>query len=283
MDKEGRLEMVEGKKGRIYGRSFVYWFIFFDFIFFFSLFLNFCSDINSHFGVLDIAGYEKDSAGYYRSWWLPNGNTYLKLVPRDWTAPVPVGTPITLRAFTGAAAVEAFVNGVSLGKVTVAAYGTARWNAVPFAPGNISAIAYDSNGNTVATDTIITTGAPYAVKVEEVTIGTNPYAADGLDVAMFTVSIVDSNGNVVPNANNLLTYTVSGPGAIYGLGNGDPADHTPDKVGYPDLPYGGVWSRPAFMGYARAIVQTQANQPGTVTLTVQGTGLQPGQASFTSQ
>jgi beta-galactosidase len=63
-----------------------------------------------------------------------------------------------------------------------------------------------------------------------VEISSRPYAADGQDIAMFTVTIVDSAGNVVPNANPLLTYTVSGPGTIYALGNGDPADHTPDKV-----------------------------------------------------
>jgi hypothetical protein len=42
-------------------------------------------DINSHFGILDIAGFEKDSTGYYRSWWLPSGPKFLKLVPGVYT------------------------------------------------------------------------------------------------------------------------------------------------------------------------------------------------------
>lgn len=240
-------------------------------------------DVNSHFGVLDLAGFEKDTAGYYRAWWLANGSTYLKLVPRDWTAPVPVGQQVTLRAFTGAASVEAFVNGVSLGKQPVGEYGSVAWPAVAFQPGNISATAYDSNNNVVATDLVITVGQASQIKVSIVNVGAASYAADGQDVAMFTVELLDANGNFVANSNNQLTFTVSGPGAVYGIGNGDPADHTPDKVGNPDLPYGGQWIRSAWMGLARAIVQTQRGTPGQITLTVTSPGLTTGQASFTSQ
>ena len=96
--------------------------------------------------------------------------------------------------------------------------------------------------------------------------------------------MIDANGNVVPDACNALTFSISsGPGAIYGIGNGDPADHTPDKVGLPDLNYGGKWIRNAWMGYARAVVQTQLNNPGQITLSVSSPGLTTGTASFTSQ
>jgi beta-galactosidase len=240
-------------------------------------------DVNSHFGVLDIAGFEKDSAGYYRAWWRSDGASFLKLVPADWNAPVPLGSPITLRAYTGAAAVEAFVNGISLGKQAVQPFGVTRWPAVPFAPGNISALAYDADGHVVATSVVATTGAPAALRVTPVAVGAPTYAADGQDVALFTVEVVDAAGAVVPNANPLITFTVAGPGAVYGLGNGDPADHTPDKVGDPTLPYGGVWARAAWMGLARAVVQTRAGAPGTITLTATAPGLTPGSASVTSQ
>ena len=191
---------------------------------------------------------------------------------------------MTLRAFTGAAAVEAFVNGVSLGKVAVPPFQEARWSNVKFAPGNISAIAYDASGAVVATSVVATTGPAAALVVTVVSIGPPTYAADGQDVAIFTVQVVDASGAVVPNARHMLTYTVSsGPGTIYALGNGDPADHTPDKVGMPDLPYGGIWARPAWMGYGRAVVQSQAGKPGDVTLTVSSPGLTSGSASFTTQ
>ena len=241
-------------------------------------------DLNSHFGVLDLAGFEKDSASYYRANWLPSSPTFVKIVPNDWNAPVPVGTPVTLRAFTGAAAVEAFVNGVSQGKVAVPPFQVARWSNVPFAPGNITAVAYDASGAVVATSVVATTGSAAALVVTVVSVGPPTYAADGQDVAIFTVQVVDAAGAVVPNACPMLTYTVSsGPGTIYAIGNGDPADHTPDKVGQVDLPYGGVWARPAWMGYGRAVVQSQAGKPGAVTLTVSSPGLTSGSASFTTQ
>jgi len=239
-------------------------------------------DINSHFGVIDISGLEKDTAGYYRSWWLPTGASYLKLVPGDWNQPVATGASITIRAFTAAASVEAFVNGVSLGKQNVALFGVTKWTTT-FQPGNISANAYDASGAVVARQTISTTGAPASIRVTQEEIGSPTYVADGHDVALFNVAIVDANGVVVPNANNALTFTISsGPGTIYGLANGDPADHTPDKVGMPDLSYGGVWKRSAWMGYARAIVQTQVGSAGAITLTVTSPGLTAGSASFTS-
>ena len=234
--------------------------------------------------MLDLAGFEKDTAAYYRANWLPSGPTFVKIVPNDWNAPVPVGTPITLRAFTGAAAVEAFVNGVSLGKVAVPPFQEARWGNVKFAPGNITAVAYDASGAVVATSVVATTGPAAALVVTIVSVGLPTYAADGQDVAIFTVAVVDASGAVVPNACPMLTYTITaGPGSIYALGNGDPADHTPDKVGNPDLPYGGVWARPAWMGFGRAVVQTQAGKPGEITLTVASPGLTSGSASFTSQ
>ncbi len=241
-------------------------------------------DINSHFGVLDLAGFEKDTASYYRSQWLASSPTYLQIVPKNWNSPVPVGQKLTLRAFTGAASVEAFVNGASLGKVAMQPYGIARWEGVAFLPGNITAVAYDATGAIVATSVVATTGPAAAIVVAPVAVGPAAYAADGQDVALFTVTVVDAAGAVVPDARHLLTYAIaSGPGTIYALGNGDPADHTPDKVGNPDLPYGGVWARPAWMGYGRAVVQTQAGKPGAITLTVSSPGLASGSASFTSQ
>ena len=234
--------------------------------------------------MIDLAGFEKDTASYYRANWLPSGPTYLQIVPKDWNAPVPVGTPVTLRAFTGADSVEAFVNGVSQGKVKVQPFQEARWPGVPFQPGNITAVAYDAGGSAVATSVVATTGAAAAIVVTLVDVGAPTFAADGQDVAIFTITIVDAAGSVVPNARHMLTYSIaSGPGAIYALGNGDPADHTPDKVGLPDLPYGGVWARAAWMGYGRAVVQTQQGKPGSITLSVSSPGLTTGTASFTSQ
>lgn len=86
----------------------------------------------------------------------------------------------------------------------------------------------------------------------------------------------------MPGASNKVTFTVSGPAEVYGVGNGDPANLTPDKVGKKDLPYGGVWTIPTFMGLARVIVQTQAGHPGNIVVYASAPGLQEGKASFVS-
>jgi beta-galactosidase len=54
--------------------------------------------------------------------------------------------------------------------------------------------------------------------------------ADGEDVAVFTVSVVDAHGLVVPTAGNKVSFALEGPGRIIGVGNGDPSCHEPDTV-----------------------------------------------------
>jgi beta-galactosidase len=240
-------------------------------------------DVGSHFGVYDIAGFEKDKGAYYRSWWLPSGSTFVSVSPRDWTAPVAVGTHVAVFVFTGAAAAEAMVNGVSIaGRQNVSAFGFADFGSVAFAPGNLTAVAYDHSGAVVAVDSVLTVGAPAALQLSLEDDNGRPYAADGQDVALLRCAVVDSEGRVVPGASNRVTFAVSGPGEVYGVGNGDPANLTPDKVGKKELPYGGVWVIPAYMGLVRAIVQTVDGTPGRVSINATASGLQAGEISFTA-
>lgn len=238
-------------------------------------------DINSHFGAYDIAGFEKDRAAYYRSWWLATGGTFVRVSPRDWTAPVAVGAHVSVFVFTGAAAAEVLINGVSLaGRVSVQALGFADFGPVPFAPGNLTAVAYDQTGVVVAVDSVLTAGPPAALQLTLEDDNKRPYAADGFDVALVRCTVVDSAGRTVPGASNRVSFTVSGPGAVYGVGNGDPANLTPDKVGLKDLPYGGAWIVPAYMGLVRAIVSSVAGQPGQVVVRATAPGLHAGEVSF---
>jgi beta-galactosidase len=74
-------------------------------------------------------------------------------------------------------------------------------------------------------------------------------------VAVISVSINDSKGRVVPTANNLVTFSIDGPGRIIGTGNGNPSSHEPDKAS----------QRMAFNGYCLVIVQAD-NQSGEIRL-----------------
>jgi len=71
--------------------------------------------------------------------------------------------------------------------------------------------------------------------------------ADGCDVAVIRVAIKDNQGRVVPTANNLVKFTLEGPGRIIGTGNGNPTSHEPDKAS----------QRMAFNGYCLVLVQSE--------------------------
>ncbi|MBK8045032.1 MAG: hypothetical protein IPK21_21715 [Haliscomenobacter sp.] len=41
------------------------------------------------------------------------------------------------------------------------------------------------------------------------------------------VHVVDAQGREVPTANDLIRFSIKGPGRIIGVGNGDPSSHEP--------------------------------------------------------
>ena len=73
----------------------------------------------------------------------------------------------------------------------------------------------------------------------------NTLKADGCDVAVIRVAIKDASGRVVPVADNLVKFTIEGPGRIIGTGNGNPTSHEPDKAS----------QRLSFNGYCLVLVQ----------------------------
>ena len=79
---------------------------------------------------------------------------------------------------------------------------------------------------------------------------------------MFAVEVQDAKGRTVPITDNLVTFRVTGPGKLIGVGNGDPTDQAPDKGA----------SRKAFSGYCMALVQS-AKKAGTITVEASSPGL----------
>ena len=84
-------------------------------------------------------------------------------------------------------------------------------------------------------------------------------------------SIVDAKGSRVPTAAALLNFTLTGPGFIAGVGNGDPSSHEHDK------PTGSLSraQRSAWNGLSRVIVQAVrgATTPAAITLHAAGKAL----------
>ncbi len=184
-------------------------------------------NISSEFGILDVCGFPKDVYYYYQSWW--TDKPVLHLMPH-WNWPGKEGQAIDVRVFSNCEEVELFFNGQSLGKKTMPKNSHLQWT-VKYAPGTLSAKGY-TGGKIIMEEKVETTGAPAVVQLtpDRATIN-----ADGKDVSVFTVSVADAQGRIVPVANNLVHFELSGPGKIIGVGNGDPACHEPD-VYRPEFP-----------------------------------------------
>lgn len=86
-----------------------------------------------------------------------------------------------------------------------------KW-AVNYEPGKLEAIAY-KNGKRLYKK-IETTGIPAEVVV-------TPYKttilADGKDVSVLNITVLDREGREVPDADNLVKFEIEGPGKIIGV------------------------------------------------------------------
>jgi len=187
--------------------------------------------VNSHFGIMDTAGFPKDNFWLYQSWWTEKPMVHV--MPHwNWAGPEGnkiVGQEIDVRAYSNADEIELSLNGQSLGRQKLAPFSETKWK-VKYAPGALAARAF-RGGAVVAETRVETTGAPAAVRV---TADRAELRADGEDVAVVTVAVVDGQGRVVPTAGVPVAFTLAGPGRVIGVGNGDPTSHEPDVfVGAP--------------------------------------------------
>jgi beta-galactosidase len=168
-------------------------------------------------------------------------------------------------AFSNAQKVELFLNDASLGVQDVPHDGFAEWQ-VPYAAGRLVAKGY-TDGKTVATEELATTGPAARIKFGS---AQTTLTANGEDAVIVPVSIVDAQGRVVPGAANEVAFQLVGGGRIVGTGNGDPADHDPERA----------YQGKAFHGRCVVIVQAGV-EPGRLELTATSQGLEPVSAAVT--
>ena len=223
---------------------------------------------SSYFGIIDSADFPKDIFYFYQSKWNASGPTMVHVVPMNWTNWT-AGQAVKVMVYTNADSVELFLNSKSIGSKTmsIASTGHLEWS-VPFAVGTLEARA-TKGGAVVATDKVQTAGpaAALTIKTDRASI-----SADGRDLSYVEVSIVDAQGVLVPQANNTLDFTLSGPGKLVGLDGGDATNHDS---------YKGT-SHAAFSGKLMAIVQSTAT-PGTITVKVTSGALTASTATIISK
>lgn len=203
--------------------------------------------ISSYFGIIDLAGFPKDPFYFYQSEW--TNTTMLHLVPHwNWKA----GEKVDVVAyFNNADEVELFLNGRSQGTKRKESGDMHVFWRLPYEPGMLKAVSR-KNGKIVLTKEVRTAGEPARIVLEP---DRSAIKADGSDLSFVTVKVVDKDGTVVPTADNLIKFELTGAGSIAGVDNGYQIDHEGFKGK----------QRKAFHGLALAIVQAQA-KPGRIVL-----------------
>ncbi|HEX5208564.1 MAG TPA: beta-galactosidase GalA [Steroidobacteraceae bacterium] len=203
--------------------------------------------INSQFGIVDTCGFPKDNFFYYKSWW--GREPVLHLFPH-WNWAQRLGEPVSVWVHTNLEEVELFLNGRSQGRRKVRALTHLEWQ-VKYEPGVIEARGM-KNGMIVMTTRRETTGEPATIRLS---CDRSEIAADGEDIAIVRVEVLDNTGRTVPTAVNLIKFELSGEGTLLGVGNGDPNCQESDKQPM----------RSVFNGLAQLIVQATRN-PGALVI-----------------
>jgi beta-galactosidase len=211
--------------------------------------------INSHFGIMDTCGFPKDNYYYYQAWW--SEKPVLHLFPR-WNWAGKEGQEIDVWCHTNLEKVELFLNGESLGVKEVPRYSHVAWK-VRYKPGTLEARGY-KGGQQVLLSRRETVGGPAKILLRP---DRPQILADGQDVSLVEVQVLDKEGRIVPVADNEIVFQLSGPGKIVGVGNGDPSSHEPDKA----------HKRRAFNGLCMVIVQS-AKDPGEIRVEASSPGLE---------
>lgn len=198
-------------------------------------------NISSHFGIMDICGFPKNIYYYYQSWWTDKDVIHIS---PHWNWRGQEGKTIQVWVNSNADEVELFLNDKSLGKKAMPRNSHLRWD-VAYMPGKLTAVGNKKDKLIYAVQE--TTGTPAEVVM-------TPYKttmmADGKDVSVINISVIDREGRTIPDANNMIRFNIKGPGKIIGVSNGDPSSHEPDKCG------DGAWQRSLFNGHCQVLVQS---------------------------
>lgn len=218
---------------------------------------------SSSFAPIDLCGFPKDGYYFYQSQW--SKKPMVHIFPH-WNLPEMEGKEVTVYAFTNGDEIELFQDGKSLGKkkndINGVEYQT--WKVV-YKPGNLKAVSY-KEGKEFATKQVNT--AEEAAKIE-LFVRRTTLKADGEDLSYIECTILDKDGNVVPNANNLIDFEVIGEATLIAVGNGDNMNFE----SFQDS------SRKAFNGKALAIIQTTENT-GKIIFKASSKGLETSTIEF---
>ena len=226
------------------------------------------SDTNTHYrgaenyrrsGVTDAMRIEKDAFYAHQVMWdgwvdTEKDQTY---IIGHWNYPDNTVKPVQVVS-TGEE-VELFLNGNSLGKGKRQYNFLFTFDNVAFKPGKLEAVSYNKAGKEISRYALNTAGEPASLKLTAIQ---NPegFHADGADMALIQVEVVDKDGKRCPLDNRTVQFTLNGHAEWRGgIAQGE-NNHILDT------------NLPVECGINRALIRS-TTAAGKVTLTAQAKGL----------
>jgi beta-galactosidase len=190
-------------------------------------------------------------------------------VYESWTWPGMEGKALEVEIYSRGEAVRLYLDDRLIGeKPTTRAEKFKANFSVPYAPGTLKAVAV-KGGRTIAESVLKTAGEAVQIRL---TADRNALRADGQGLCFITVEAVDAQGQVHPNADHAVTFSLQGPGIVAGVGNGD------------------LTSEEAYQGkqrrlfHGRGLVVVRAlRTAGTIAVTATAAGLKGGSIQVVSR
>ncbi len=189
---------------------------------------------NAYCGDLDLIGNKKAASYYQDVVW---GNSKIEMLVnrpladgmqeviapwgfpdelKSWTFPGQEGKKIQVNVYTRSKQVKLELNGKVIAEQIVPDTSITATFEIEYQPGTLVAKSYD-NGKQTGSSTLNTTGKPVAIRLiadrKTIHASTN-------DLCYVNAEVVDEKGNVVPYADNEITYQITGNATIAGVGNG---------------------------------------------------------------
>jgi len=236
-------------------------------------------------GDLDLTGYRKPQSYYRDILWNGGDRVYAavrlpepegkKIIATgwatyptlaSWTWPGKEGNPLHVEVYSGAEKVRLFLNDKLIGeKPTGRDQEFKATFSLLYAPGTLKAVGVRGD-RTVGESVLTTAGNATALRL---TPDRTVVQADGQDLSFLVVEAVDAEGRWQPNADQEVQFSLSGPGVIAAVGNGDGQD---------GASYQGE-RRKLFQGRALVIVRT-SRQAGPITIKAGTAGLSDGSVTI---
>lgn len=235
------------------------------------------SDTNTHFrgeenyrrsGVTDPMRIPKDAFFAHQvMWdgWVDTEEPRTHIIGH-WNYDTSIQKPIYV--VSNAEKVELLLNGRSLGWGRQEYRFLYTFDNVKFEEGTLEAVGYDAAGSECSRAKLETVGKPDALRLKLIESPTG-FKADGNDMVLVEVEVVDSRGRRCPLANDLVNFTLNGPAEWRGGIAQGPDNYILSKT------------LPVECGVNRVLIRS-TRQAGHIHLTASAQGLKAAERSFAS-